>query len=70
MTAPFSKPVPSLAADEAIRKRFGLGRRVDREHQPWYLYATGRVDLKPLVEPIPIEEPTEILSLTTEPLTG
>jgi DNA-directed RNA polymerase subunit beta' len=28
-----------------------------------------RVDLKPLVEPIPVEEPTEILSLT-EPLTG
>jgi DNA-directed RNA polymerase subunit beta' len=28
-----------------------------------------RVDLKPLVEPIPVEEPPEILSLT-EPLTG
>ncbi|MGA2540741.1 MAG: DNA-directed RNA polymerase subunit beta' [Verrucomicrobiota bacterium] len=28
-----------------------------------------RVDLKPLVEPIPVEEPTEILSLT-EPLAG
>jgi DNA-directed RNA polymerase subunit beta' len=28
-----------------------------------------RVDLKPLVEPIPVEETPEILSLT-EPLTG
>jgi len=41
---PFSAPVPSLKADAEIRKRFGLGTRLGREHQPWYLYATGAVD--------------------------
>lgn len=44
---PFSQPVPSLKADEEIRKRFGLGRRLGGEHQPWYLYAKGTVDLAP-----------------------
>lgn len=44
---PFSAPVPSLKADAEIRKRFGLGTRLGGEHQPWYLYATGAVDVKP-----------------------
>ena len=43
----FSKPVPSLAADAAIRASFGLGTRLGDEHQPWYLYATGVVDVAP-----------------------
>jgi DNA-directed RNA polymerase subunit beta' len=29
-----------------------------------------RVELKPLAEPIPAEEPPEVMSLTTEPLAG
>jgi hypothetical protein len=44
---PFSQQVPVLKADIEIRKRFGLLPRMGVEHQPWYLYATGRVDLKP-----------------------
>ncbi len=44
---PFSEPVPSLKADAEIRARFGLGTRLGGEHQPWYLYAMGTVDLKP-----------------------
>jgi len=42
-----SQPVPTLTADRLIRKRFGLGDRIGRQHQPWYLYATGKVDLRP-----------------------
>ena len=41
---PFSAPMPTLRADAEIRKRFGLGSRLGGEQQPWYLYATGRVD--------------------------
>lgn len=44
---PFSQPVPVLRADVEIRKRFGLLPRMGCEHQPWYLYAMGTVDLKP-----------------------
>jgi hypothetical protein len=44
---PFSGPVPVLRADIEIRKRFGLLPRMGGEHQPWYLYAMGTVDLKP-----------------------
>ncbi|MFO7947174.1 MAG: glycosyl hydrolase [Armatimonadota bacterium] len=40
----FSDTVPTLKADEQIRARYGLGTRLGREHQPWYLYATGAVD--------------------------
>jgi hypothetical protein len=44
---PFSGAVPVLKADIEIRKRFGLLPRMGGEHQPWYLYAMGAVDLKP-----------------------
>ncbi len=43
----WSEPVPTLKADEQIRARYGLGTRLGREHQPWYLYATGVVDTEP-----------------------
>jgi hypothetical protein len=43
----FSQPVPVLKADALIRARYGLGTRLGREHQPWYLYATGAVDTAP-----------------------
>jgi len=43
----FSEPTATLKADELIRKRFGLGARLGREHQPWYLYAMGTVDTSP-----------------------
>jgi hypothetical protein len=39
-----SEPVPTLEADRRIRARYGLGTRLGREHQPWYLYTTGVVD--------------------------
>ena len=44
---PLSDEVPVLKADEEIRARFGLGPRLGREHQPWYLYAAGTVDTAP-----------------------
>jgi hypothetical protein len=44
---PFSGPMHSLKADEMIRARYGLGERFGRAHQPWYLYATGVVDVAP-----------------------
>jgi len=43
----FSELVPTLKADEIIRRRFGLNTRLGNEQQPWYLYATGAVDTKP-----------------------
>ncbi len=43
--APLSEPVPSLQADAEIRRHFGLGERNNYHHQPWYLYATGVIDL-------------------------
>ncbi|HUT60473.1 MAG TPA: glycosyl hydrolase [Phycisphaerae bacterium] len=42
-----SEPMPTLKADATIRKRFGLGDRLGRDQQPWYLYATGVVDTAP-----------------------
>jgi len=42
-----SEPVATLEADRLIRKRFGLGDRVGYGCQPWYLYATGKVDVSP-----------------------
>jgi len=42
-----SDPVPTLEADRLIRERFGLGDRVGYGCQPWYLYATGNVDVTP-----------------------
>jgi len=44
---PFSEEVPTLKADALIRARFGLGNRLGRGHQPWYLYTTGVVDTAP-----------------------
>ncbi|HAU37358.1 MAG TPA: hypothetical protein DCX07_06525 [Phycisphaerales bacterium] len=44
---PWSDPLPTLAADKKIRARWGLGTRLGGEHQPWYLYATGAVDVRP-----------------------
>ena len=44
---PWSEPVPVLKADELIRRHWGLAKRSNGAHQPWYLYATGVVDLKP-----------------------
>ena len=44
---PFSGTMPTLKADELIRRRYNLGTRIGREHQPWYLYATGEVDTTP-----------------------
>jgi hypothetical protein len=44
---PLSEEMPVLKADEEIRARFGLGARLGREHQPWYLYAAGTVDTAP-----------------------
>ncbi len=43
----WSDPVPTLKADQLIRARYGLGTRLGEEHQPWYLYATGAVDVEP-----------------------
>jgi len=43
----FSEPLPTLAADTRIRERFGLSNRIGYQHQPWYLYATGAVDVSP-----------------------
>ncbi|MFA6133011.1 MAG: glycosyl hydrolase [Phycisphaerae bacterium] len=45
--AEFSQPVPTLKAEELIRKHFGLGVRDNGLCQPWYLYATGVLDTKP-----------------------
>ncbi len=42
-----SAPVPTLKADEIIRKNFGLGKRTGDAQQPWYLYSTGVVDIAP-----------------------
>ena len=44
---PFSDHMPTLKADTEIRARFGLGPRMGRGHQPWYLYAAGTVDTAP-----------------------
>lgn len=43
----WSEQVPTLQADGNIRRRYDLGTRFGREHQPWYLYATGVVDTAP-----------------------
>ena len=43
----FSELVPTLKADELIRKAFGLQRRGATTPQPWYLYATGVIDTSP-----------------------
>jgi len=45
--AEFSGLMPTLKADQLIRAKFGLAPRIGREHQPWYLYATGRADTSP-----------------------
>jgi hypothetical protein len=45
--APWSDPVPTLKADEMIRKHFGLDKRHNGGHQPWYLYHTGVIDTAP-----------------------
>jgi hypothetical protein len=44
---PWSEPVPVLKADELIRRHWGLAKRSNGGHQPWYLYATGVIDTKP-----------------------
>jgi len=44
---PFSQPVPTLKADEMIRKHFGLEARSNGGPQPWYLYAKGLIDTSP-----------------------
>jgi hypothetical protein len=44
---PLSAPMPVLAADADIRKRYALPPRGTRDHQPWYLYAMGTVDTAP-----------------------
>jgi len=44
---PWSPSVHSLRADKEIRAAFGLAPRDGGAHQPWYLYATGKVDLAP-----------------------
>ncbi|MBI5723298.1 MAG: hypothetical protein HZA50_05020 [Planctomycetes bacterium] len=44
---PWSDPVPTLKADEEIRKNFGLPPRMNRGHQPWYLYANNTIDVSP-----------------------
>ncbi len=43
----FSEPMPTLKADEMIRKHFGLESRSNDGPQPWYLYAKGLVDMNP-----------------------
>ena len=40
----WSEVMPTLLADTEIRAHYGLGTRLGREQQPWYLYATGVVD--------------------------
>jgi hypothetical protein len=44
---PLSAEMPTLRADAEIRARFGLGDRLGRGQQPWYLYATAGVDTSP-----------------------
>jgi hypothetical protein len=43
----YSELMPTLKADEIIRKRFGLSTRQGVEQQPYYLYANGNVDTRP-----------------------
>ena len=40
----WSEPVPTLKADTQIRAAFGLAPRINRGHQPWYLYGMGVID--------------------------
>lgn len=44
---PYSELVDVLDADNRIRSHYGLGARQGDGHQPWYLYALGKVDISP-----------------------
>ncbi len=45
--APYSQLVHVLDADARIREKYGLAARNIEGHQPWYLYALGKVDVTP-----------------------